>query len=972
MGNRVQLSVNAAKDISAAQMLCYFKNGGSSDPITTLARFCSSLYLTSGEQFSYGFVSIPIGGIKKDELANSVALRQLGPAGKIKTKIRTCLGYNESYATQFNSSQFVMLMNGTTTEFVHSIGEDSLIGTVLDDRWILSKFTCFGRLCYNPTLGPKGSNGQPTGVQYFDAASPLIFNQNGFPDCIDAYGPDGYIGPRFAPGFRWGWTNDFTGGNIIIDTTKTPMQGAAKTYARSWTVQDVALYLHDVFMQGLMSYSQVDYWGQQGGILPADYIVWDTTAMAVLGNARSVHHWDIQNWSLLAALQGLGRKAGAYDLYMQPCGSFKSKITYVSMNPTNFNCYLWLADGEVNGTQLANTMVIQSGYIKESATDHFNGVCIAGDAPAVERFVSMSATDNDAHGAAPIILALEPAWSNDDQTAFNNWIHNFSGGADSQQAFKSACDAYPHVYASYRIKIGADIWEGTKYAGNKNKAPTRLIPHLLTGDNVNISNPNNFNYRDFKLTIEYALSNTGTWLRATKVNDSQISPDGQIIYLESLRSEQRTWYSTNVNNLFDGTKIVSQNIRLCMTMEADWRLRGLAFTDPNAVAPRIMDDPLLNFTYLSIAQPMDYVDYVRRKSAPIGWAQQETTKRGGFQDACALGSELFTDADRITSHAEARLKDVKRIAYTGQLNLARLNPGLYPGLGVTIASNKGGIIQVSSVLKSVYFDGSKQFMSLELAAADRNKIYDIPHSAPMNNTWAGNPQYPSSNYDSKGQSPASKPKAEQTHSEKYDSYSTAKAADTPAGDNKTTPSGNNASVQLPGMTPSRERPQGGAGHGMVLKSGIIGQGGTDIRPMMENMLSPLPTSGRVIKSGIVGQGGVTGIDISGLINQGGGGGTAGTITSGIGGKISGPIAAPDWSNPHLISDMPMGVMDAVARALGRANTVSASGGAPRGGGGGGGGGGGAGGGAPSPEIYLPGINAPEVTPKAKAPNVDDE
>jgi hypothetical protein len=124
---------------------------------------------------------------------------------------------------------------------------------------------------------------------------------------------------------------------------------------------------------------------------------------------------------------------------------------------------------------------------------------------------------------------------------------------------------------------------------------------------------------------------------------------------------------------------------------------------------------------------MDYVDWERFHSYPNGTLSGDdpVTK---YPDAAGVGRELFTDrtnptTGRLPNHARARLKDVRRIEFTGQLTISRWNPSIEPGQQVYV---EGGGITPVGVVRSITFDSNQQTQTLELCAADARQIYDVP------------------------------------------------------------------------------------------------------------------------------------------------------------------------------------------------------------------------------------------------------
>src|SRR5207249_4901395 len=135
-----------------------------------------------------------------------------------------CFDFITSGSSASSSSHTVM--SGTLVQYTHTFADDSAIALCMDDKWLLSKVTVFGRMTYDPL----------TGRHYFDAAAPCNFNELGYPNCIDSP-----YGPRFAPAHRFG----FKAAQGSEDYSE-PSVGSATTRARSWTVQDIFNYLRSL------------------------------------------------------------------------------------------------------------------------------------------------------------------------------------------------------------------------------------------------------------------------------------------------------------------------------------------------------------------------------------------------------------------------------------------------------------------------------------------------------------------------------------------------------------------------------------------------------------------------------------------------------------------------------------------------------------------------------------------------------
>ncbi len=116
----------------------------------------------------------------------SVALIKSGPAGDVKMRLR---GELRVGAATTNAA----LLCGYVSQIMHDSSTDSIAGVIMDDKTALARYTVIGRMCYDPHGGR----------HYWTSRAP-IFNELGYPNCVDT--PHG---PRFAPGFRFGYSQEF-------------------------------------------------------------------------------------------------------------------------------------------------------------------------------------------------------------------------------------------------------------------------------------------------------------------------------------------------------------------------------------------------------------------------------------------------------------------------------------------------------------------------------------------------------------------------------------------------------------------------------------------------------------------------------------------------------------------------------------------------------------------------------------------
>lgn len=729
MGNSAQVVINSGADQTAVQLVATF-NGSGDDDYATPVRFCSRAVLVSGMNPSYAFVGVPFKEFPVDEVAMNIALKQGGPAGSILLRTRCSIAFNQNGRT-------VNLMNGNLLKYGHNFGnsEDSVVGEIYDDRWILGKITTFGRYVWDPEAN----------LCYYDAASPLVFNKMGYPDLLD----HPIYGPVFAPSFKFGWRTD------SYEQSAEASPGNATSSTRSWPVADVFLYLRNFYgnqsFRGFFRNSQLDY----GTTTLPSFIQWDKSAGVFDGSQRTLKDVSIQNESLLTALQALARKAGAIDLYMKPLPNMMSSIAFLQMNPkTNTGTRLFFPDyagGSISDFMNAGD-ILHSGYVGESVINQFDDTCICGDPATVERFCTTQAEDTFSVNGLP---TLEPADSNDFDL-FQQYIIRNQGlvNGNAQEAFESASLIWPDALCSFRIGRGAPVFSDTKWSDHTLGCRfPRMKPAQLTAYNNGDVNPRNFQPRE--IVVEYRMTpneiklhqNDPTWDKiewapAIRYDNLALNPDSTILYVSALRDGKQTWRSEGIIEVvdgvnvekfpadykgeYDGNFIKRRDIRLNVAIESDWLITGRDTTDPNRTATRI-NGSAPKFTWLTVSQPLDYVDYTRKNSRPNGDAQiKEPWKTENYPDKATLGNELFSDisSGRLGDHATLRQADVNRIDYSGEVFIQQMNPSLIPGLPVNIEGNNN--IPVFAVIKCSIFDANEQGVGIQFGPPDSKEIYDMP------------------------------------------------------------------------------------------------------------------------------------------------------------------------------------------------------------------------------------------------------
>jgi hypothetical protein len=702
--------------------------------------YATQICLTAGESPGYGFFGVPINDFAadKDPSAPTTALKMAGTAGKIKPGARIAFDF-------VNGAKTTTVLSGTLVQYVHCIHEDSVIGLVFDDKWLMSKVTVFGRATYDPR----------NGRYFFDAGAKCIFNELGFPNCVDTP-----YGPRFAPFHRFGWR---------LNDTEEPSIGAATERARSWTVADIMEYLREMHYS---SGSQPPGMKEYGNLRVPHWVNWPKSLGHVFGDVRACMDFDLENKSVLQAVAMTLRRAGAYDLICRSTGAgFNSELYVANMNPptnnTGYSLMLPDYDTSLDVAGLINTSnVIHSGYINESIINFSDNVTICGDPVVLERFMTTAYTGSEVDGMpTESLYGIEPAWDrgdgvlidqnpavNSDEWKVLDYVATNGPTKGYKLAWQQALSKWPTVFAEYRVPISSDVFVNTKWAGRANITNPRIRPNLLTGDNNEDANPGN--WKPKPIVIEATPTGSNAWYVAARQNELTLTPDGRSFRIEALRDSNDTWYNTtsetykpyaDSDSSHTTPLIKPKHLRMTLAIESEFRITGRATSDPHGTGVRVTD---ATYTYLNVSSPLNYCEWVRDKSYPIGGTDDMhggiPVALGGpavFPDKCTEGNELFTDrinddatldGNRLPKNALAKLKFHKRIEYTGQLILANLNPAIHPGLAIQIDGR--GTIPVFSVVKTVTFDSALQTTVIDLAAADAEQIYNIPAPGPMKST----------------------------------------------------------------------------------------------------------------------------------------------------------------------------------------------------------------------------------------------
>jgi hypothetical protein len=682
-------------------------------------RYATEVVRTMGPQYSYAYIGVPVNTFGYEH-APAVALQKDGPAGKVKLRSRAkvkMIDYN---------GNAVPLLVGYLVQYAHSIDEDSVIGMVMDDRWLLSKVTCFGSACYDPQ----------TKLHYFDAGRSLIFNNQGYPDCVDSP-----FGPRFAPSRLFGYIQ-----TKVVEDSNEPLPGSAQLKARSWRCQDVARYLRDMYFQGTRPHHPQSYGKQQ----LSQYIDWPSSFGNQYGFIRVPRHLDLENLDVSEALSRLARKAGPYELNMVPVG-WRGQMQLVQVNSRMGGTYLTgptYGSAAVGGNiadALEDSTRVAGGTVTESIVGYFDDVCIAGDPPAVEHQFQEYV---DAEGETPV--ELENAWSIDEETNFKKIIDD---NGKNEDAFQMACQAEPRVYCTYRVSANYLAYLQTHWPNWAPPYSPRILPQLLSPYTSSVTDltPGNNNPRDWnprEIVIEYYDASYGQmkWKPCSRFDNLELIDDGTTFRVEALRNASsaaadRVTFSSSG---FDTTTFVANAMRLSCAVEREFRITGINKTDPNSTYARI--NQVEKFTFLAVAQRGDYSHWERYLSRPNGNSVKEPEKTQIFPDMCG-DQYLFSDIlqgneSRIDKHAKHRIEEVKRIDYHGILNMHTWNPGIQPGLMVMLDIGRKAIIP-KAVVKCVKFNSVSQSQEVELMAGDNATIYDMPLPV-VKQTAGGSPKPTSS------------------------------------------------------------------------------------------------------------------------------------------------------------------------------------------------------------------------------------
>lgn len=694
---------------------------------STLSRWATDIVMVSGEAPSYVFFAVP--QLALEEIAGQVAMSYTSTP-KLFTRARV-------YFVEDNKK--IPLLVGLVTRYQHDVKSDSVVGTICDDRMLLSKVTCFGKVRFNPMADEEEQSA------WLDDSSPLEFEPL---SCVDTP-----MGPLFAPSHKFG--HSFNG------TTVMPDVGDAKKAARNWRCVDVWNYLRNVY--GTSEFAGLSFDGY-GNIKMSKNIIWDDGLCDAINWQRWANGLVLENDSLLVAMQKVCRQSGPYSVYMEP-SDWKGTIRVTDMSGRKSTATLYMPryypDKSI-GDFISDPNCIMSGNLVENAASYFHGAVILGDPPTIERVVDAK---QGTELAQPSILRY--GWSSEDEDAFRAYV---TANGDSKTAFLAACDIFPNVFALYFVDPakGTIFPDGSAYVGNEPHWNAKIRASLLSSKTMATDaatyNQNNSGYNPadwYPLEIPVEV-NKGTdeepeWEMTDKLDGLSISSDRTMIYIDGLRrrgSEHITWKVNEGDGPYLGESMAPRNVRMTLAIEGEKRIIKQNRTDPNKTSSRVRNDE--EYDWLVVAEKGDYVHWERWHSYPYG--QQIDESRTDLEFSDKIGANpLFSDLTRMEGHVAARIRDVKRISYSGELVTARMNPALKPGMSVDI---RGSVLEDGdnggAIIESWSFSALDQQQVIQLASDDRQRIYDVPTGAAANYIAPTPPSNSDSMSDSANANPSKK------------------------------------------------------------------------------------------------------------------------------------------------------------------------------------------------------------------------
>lgn len=714
-------ALGTLKDIRSGILTASVERGASAKILA--ARYVSHCTLNSGVSGSFAFMGLPLkafGPGEYDRLMHEVALKRKGPlGGDMKLRGRAAVQFLDTSSTAYQS---VQIMVGSLVEFVHNQSEDSGIAQIWDDRWWLGQFTVTGVMVFDPQ----------SRTHYWDMGRQAVYNDLGFPDMLG-----NYHSPCPKCGYSEAGHNEPD--NETLKRSKT------------WQVKNVVENLRLRFVGNNVSMRNV-YTGHR--FLP-DFLVWPAGLGGNLpGMDRPLKSILLEGMSLLQALQAVIRKAGPYDLYTEPLGdgSYRSLLRILDMGQTRPTLTLSTPDF-ANATFaqcLSNPLIVSESYIKENIAGYYDEFVLVGDPPTIEIMAEMADTDNNRPADSRTMTGLEPAFLDPGETNYRQskyflaFIALVKSLNDDGPSILKAFESFPLMASGYRISLQANPWSGTKYGGKKNAGRMRFMPQNNTGYNQQADNPRDFFPREivveaFHDPIHESVPDADPepprpdfyWVRLTRYDNLQLSPDATTVLVSALRDGQHTWYT--ISHHETPTPLAPsasrdfrlRPIRMNVTLQADWPIVAVGKGDPNNDAERV--DGTTPTSYVHRAAPGDYVELLRSEKAwPEGLAtfNEDLTADTPTQypERASDKNELFSDVSSglMQKHATAKQREMRRVEKSGLMRSLQINPGMKPGTCVQLQSKDG--LPVIGVLKSAMFSQTGHSM--------RNKDDRAP------DTWA--------------------------------------------------------------------------------------------------------------------------------------------------------------------------------------------------------------------------------------------
>lgn len=737
--NSLTINTTNAKDVSARPLVAKFFTGSSGYARAVPGRYCSTIVQCAGANPSYALVGIPLKeaiGPGKWDQSGYVALRRTGPAGEIKLFARASCGYLEG-------SNSVTLMNGWVVYHSHFLKQDSMVTAVFDDRAIMSYYTLFGRMTYEPDSSGSGAK------HYFISSpeDPLIFNPGGHGNILDTP-----FGIRLAPGQRYGYV-----ASGEYDPADEPAEGKATSKTRQATVRDMLSYLRDfVYDTG-----KRPPLGQDFGLteLPRKYIKWPKTLGANIKENRTPRDIDLDGLDLLSALQKIVRSAGPYDIHLEPINETESELKVIDFSPTANAGTVLYHPSYINadlGACMNSACIVADGWVKESALGCVpGGVVNMGDAPVSEL---MASTYND--DASVASNYLEEGSDSTTETKFKNLVTTLG---DDANAFNLATKQWPSVYSWFKLSNTKNPFKNGTWGNLAQTGSLRIRPHQVTTFNDNPRNPIGLTPRE--VNVEYRLfdfeysgltapdQDRGWWRFAGRYDALQISPCGRYVQVPALRDQGLTWIAYHDNGSggndagqYQGQYMQAREIRIQLAAQSNHCLvsrQGNTKKDPTNTLHRI-DEGAPKWTLQIRNKPMQYIWWGRTQySWPVGrggmtageitsiygfgkssFPRKETQDNEVFADHIGDGN-LDNPKNRLDRHADVHVKNYKKVFYEGVLEIEMLTPVYKVGQQITY-ENGDTVARVGGIIKCIVWNGPTQRTKIEFGPNEPSAIWDGP------------------------------------------------------------------------------------------------------------------------------------------------------------------------------------------------------------------------------------------------------